>query len=68
MLLILVVYVMISTDVTDIYCAVVITLLYLFIKTLKALFLMLFPKSFFYSSVIIIIVGANIVGEILRST
>lgn len=67
MLLILVVYIMISNDVTDIYGAVVITVFYVFIKTLKALFLILFAKSFFCSPVIIL-VGANIIGEVLYST
>lgn len=67
MLLILVVSVTISSDVTDICCAAVITLFYVFIRTPEALFLILFPKSYFYLPVIIIIVGANIIGEILRA-
>ena len=46
MLLILVVYIHICTDVICIYCAVVIMLFYVFIRALKTLFLILLNLSF----------------------
>lgn len=63
-LLILVLYIDLSSDVTFIYWAVVINPFYILIRALKTLFLILFTKSFCYCP-LTIIVGANMVGESL---